>query len=71
MKKLGLVLIMLSIVLVCFQQVEAEKYEPTWESLSQWEVPQWFNDAVLGIYCHWGEFIRYRSSLSIRVLNGW
>jgi len=56
MKKLGLVLIMLSIVLVCHQQVEAEEYEPTWESLSQWEIPEWFEDAVLGIYCHWGVY---------------
>ncbi len=56
MKKLGLVLTVLSIVLVCFQQVEAEKYEPNWESLSQWKVPQWFDDAVLGIYCHWGVY---------------
>ncbi|MHC4559879.1 MAG: alpha-L-fucosidase [Planctomycetota bacterium] len=56
MKKLRLILIILGIVLVCFQQVEAEKYKPTWESLSQWEVPQWFDDAVLGIYCHWGVY---------------
>ena len=56
MKKPGLVLIMLSIVLVCFQQAEAKKYEPTWKSLSQWEVPKWFDDAVLGIYCHWGVY---------------
>ncbi|MHC4438315.1 MAG: alpha-L-fucosidase [Planctomycetota bacterium] len=56
MKKFGLVLIMLSIVLGCFQKAEAEKYEPTWESLSQWKMPQWFDDAVLGIYCHWGVY---------------
>jgi len=31
-------------------------YEPTWESLSQWKVPKWFDDAVLGIYCHWGVY---------------
>jgi alpha-L-fucosidase len=31
-------------------------YDPTWESLSQWEVPQWFEDAVLGIYFHWGVY---------------
>ena len=31
-------------------------YEPNWESLSQWQVPQWFDDAVLGIYCHWGVY---------------
>jgi len=31
-------------------------YEPNWESLSQWKVPKWFDDAVLGIYCHWGVY---------------
>lgn len=56
MKKVGLVLIVLSIMSSCFQQVEVEKYEPTWESLSQWEVPEWFEDAVLGIYMHWGVY---------------
>jgi len=30
-------------------------YEPTWESLSKKDAaPQWFEDAVLGIYFHWG-----------------
>jgi alpha-L-fucosidase len=39
-------------------QISAKKihYEPTWESLSQWKVPQWFDDGVLGIYCHWGVY---------------
>jgi alpha-L-fucosidase len=31
-------------------------FEPNWESLSQWKVPKWFDDAVLGIYCHWGVY---------------
>jgi alpha-L-fucosidase len=31
-------------------------YEPNWESLSQWNVPQWFENAVLGIYCHWSVY---------------
>lgn len=30
------------------------KYEPTWESLSQYEVPEWFKDAKFGIWAHWG-----------------
>ncbi|GAA6617353.1 alpha-L-fucosidase [Scytonema sp. NUACC26] len=29
-------------------------YEPTTESLSQHEVPDWFKDAKLGIFIHWG-----------------
>jgi alpha-L-fucosidase len=31
-------------------------YEATWESLAQWETPQWFKDAVFGIYWHWGPY---------------
>lgn len=31
------------------------KYEPTWESLSQYnEAPDWFRDAKFGIWAHWG-----------------
>jgi alpha-L-fucosidase len=33
-----------------------KKYEATWESLAQWEMPQWFRDAVFGIYWHWGPY---------------
>jgi len=30
------------------------QYEPTLESLSQHEVPDWYHDAKLGIFIHWG-----------------
>lgn len=30
------------------------QYEPTWESLQQYEVPEWFRDAKFGIWAHWG-----------------
>lgn len=30
------------------------KYAPTWESLAQYEVPEWFRDAKFGIWAHWG-----------------
>lgn len=29
-------------------------YEPTWESVSTHEVPDWYRDAKLGIFLHWG-----------------
>lgn len=29
-------------------------YEPTWESLAKYEVPEWFKDAKFGIWAHWG-----------------
>lgn len=30
------------------------KFQPTWESLSQYEVPEWFCNAKFGIWAHWG-----------------
>ncbi|MFY0686618.1 MAG: alpha-L-fucosidase [Cyclobacteriaceae bacterium] len=36
---------------------EEKKYLPTWESLSEHNaVPQWLQDAKLGIYFHWGVY---------------
>jgi alpha-L-fucosidase len=32
------------------------KFEPTWESLTNYEVPEWFRDAKFGIYTHWGPY---------------
>jgi alpha-L-fucosidase len=31
-------------------------FEPTWESMKQFEVPEWFRDAKFGIYFHWGVY---------------
>lgn len=30
------------------------KFQPTWESLAQYEVPDWFKNAKFGIWAHWG-----------------
>ena len=32
------------------------KYEPTWESLKSYSVPDWFKDAKFGIFIHWGVY---------------
>src|SRR5207244_3764914 len=32
----------------------SEAFEPTWESLKQYRVPDWFRDAKLGMWAHWG-----------------
>lgn len=29
-------------------------YEPNWESIGQHQVPEWYEDAKLGIFIHWG-----------------
>ena len=30
------------------------KFEPTWESLKNYEVPEWYRNAKFGIWAHWG-----------------
>ena len=32
------------------------KYEPTWESLQAYVVPEWFKDSKFGIFIHWGVY---------------
>lgn len=34
--------------------VEKGPFEANWESLQQWECPEWFRDAKFGIWAHWG-----------------
>ncbi len=36
------------------EPIEKGNFEPTWESLSQYEVPEWFRNAKFGIWAHWG-----------------
>ncbi len=36
------------------EKIQAGKFEPKWESLKQYEIPEWFRDAKFGIWAHWG-----------------
>ena len=36
------------------EPMQTGKFEPNWESLRQYEVPEWFRDAKFGIWAHWG-----------------
>ena len=42
------------IVNTASEPVRKGKFQPTWESLKQYEVPEWFRDAKFGIWAHWG-----------------
>ncbi len=48
--------------LVCYTLGETytvqkvKQFEPTAESLKQYECPEWFRDAKFGIYVHWGVY---------------
>lgn len=30
------------------------KFEPTWSSLENYQVPEWFRNVKFGIWAHWG-----------------
>ncbi|MES2377865.1 MAG: alpha-L-fucosidase [Bacteroidota bacterium] len=32
----------------------ADIFKPTWDSLTQYQVPDWFRDAKFGMWAHWG-----------------
>src|ERR1035437_5343151 len=34
--------------------VASGKFQPTWDSLKQYQVPDWFRDAKFGLWAHWG-----------------
>lgn len=36
------------------EPVAPGRFAPTWDSLKQYQVPEWFRDAKFGIWAHWG-----------------
>lgn len=36
------------------EPVAPGKFKPTWQSLQQYKVPEWFRNAKFGIWAHWG-----------------
>jgi alpha-L-fucosidase len=36
------------------EPVAQGRFEPTWQSLQQYKVPEWFRNAKFGIWAHWG-----------------
>lgn len=47
---------LLSVVFMAGSPLQAQQYEPNWESLDQRPVPAWFEDAKFGIFIHWGVY---------------
>jgi len=44
----------LVIVSTAAEPIARGKFQPTWQSLSHYEVPEWFRDRKFGIWAHWG-----------------
>lgn len=36
------------------EPVASGKFSPSWDSLKQYQIPEWFRDAKLGLWAHWG-----------------
>lgn len=36
------------------EKMQTGMFSPSWESLKQYETPEWFSDAKFGIWAHWG-----------------
>jgi len=36
------------------EKMETGKFQPNWESLKQYQAPEWFRNAKFGIWAHWG-----------------
>jgi len=46
-------IVIASIILCGCNSSNESIFEPTVESLKQYQTPEWFKDAKFGIYCHW------------------
>jgi alpha-L-fucosidase len=42
------------IVNTASEPIAAGKFKPTWDSLKQYQAPEWFRNAKFGIWAHWG-----------------
>ena len=48
------ILIIIALLLLC--DLLPAQVQPTWESINERGYPQWFSDAKLGIFIHWGVY---------------
>src|SRR5512133_2291725 len=42
--------------LTCSSLFAQSPYQPTWESLDSHQMPQWYDDAKIGLSMHWGVY---------------
>jgi len=56
---MSLLQMLIFLLLVCLSacgSVAAVRYTPDWKSLDSRPLPQWYDDAKVGIFLHWGVF---------------
>ncbi|XP_061185892.1 alpha-L-fucosidase-like [Saccostrea echinata] len=50
------VLLRCLVTLLTLLSTSCQKYEPTWESIDSRPLPEWYDDAKIGMFIHWGVF---------------
>ena len=53
------------------EKMQEGEFEPTWESLQNYKVPEWFRNAKFGIWAHWGRNVWKGPATGWRVLSIW
>lgn len=53
-KRLAFISFWILLFFISKNEVLGQKVDPTWESIEARGYPQWFSDAKLGIFVHWG-----------------
>ena len=51
-----IILFVVACLLAVMQANAQERYQATWESLKNYQCPEWFRDAKFGIFIHWGVY---------------
>ena len=54
--RLSLFVIMISLFVSLSAIAQQPKFQPTWQSLEKYQIPDWFRDAKFGIFIHWGVY---------------
>lgn len=44
------------VAMLVARPLDAQKYQPTWDSIDKRPTPAWFTDAKFGIFIHWGVY---------------
>ena len=45
-----------ALLCIIYLSTKAQTYEPNWKSLDTRPMPEWFNEAKIGIFIHWGVY---------------
>ena len=54
--RVSLFVIMISLFISLPAVAQQPKFQPTWQSLEKYQIPDWFRDAKFGIFIHWGVY---------------